>query len=64
MVFSLLFEPPGTAGGAYKKKRPAIRDELPTAGLSKPHEKDVFSISAVGVELSNAQKIGSNSEPT
>ena len=52
MVFSLLFEPPGTAGGAYKKKRPAIRDELPTAGLSKPHEKDIFGFSEVGVELS------------
>ena len=51
MVFSLLFEPPGTAGGAYKKKRPAIRDELPTAGLSKPHEKDIFGFSEVGVGL-------------
>lgn len=42
MVFSLLFEPPGTAGGAYKKKRPAIRDELPTAGLGSVDKKDTM----------------------
>lgn len=32
--------------------RPAIRNELPVVGLSKPHEKDIFGISAEGFELS------------
>ena len=27
-----------------------------TTGLSKPHEKDIFGISAVGVELSRTRK--------
>ena len=31
--------------------------------VSKPHEKDFFGISAVGVELSYSQKVGSDSEP-
>lgn len=31
--------------------------------MAKPHEKDIFGISTVGVELSNSQKVGSESDP-
>ena len=32
--------------------------------VSKPHEKNIFGISAVGVDLWNSQKVGSDSEPS
>ena len=32
--------------------------------LYKPYEKDIFALLAVRVELSNSQKVGSDSEPS
>ena len=32
--------------------------------VSKPHEKNIFGISAVGGDLWNSQKVGSDSEPS
>lgn len=43
------------AGRRFNNKKPAVRDLL-TAGVSKPHKKDILGFSAVGVELSRTRK--------